>query len=97
MRAAVREDFTYFASAEYYINMFAAAGFPGINRDTGLSDELIDSFTFYGDQNAIASQIQSLFQDGADEVYASIVTSGPDPIASRRRTVAALSEIDKSL
>ena len=97
VRAAVRQDFTYFASAEYYINMFAAAGFPGVSRDTGLSDELIDSFTFYGDQNAIASQIQALFDDGADEVYASIVTPGPDPDASRRRTVAALSEINKSL
>ena len=97
VRAAVRQDFTYFASAEYYINMFAAAGFPGVSRDTGLSDELIDSFTFYGNQNAIASQIQALFDDGADEVYASIVTPGPDPDASRRRTVAALSEINKSL
>ena len=97
VRAAVRQDFTYFAAAEYYINMFAAAGFPGVSRDTGLSDELIDSFTFYGNQNAIASQIQALFDDGADEVYASIVTPGPDPDASRRRTVAALSEINKSL
>ena len=97
VRAAVRQDFTYFASAEYYINMFAAAGFPGVSRDTGLSDELIDSFTFYGDQNAIASQIQALFDDGADEVYASIVTPGPDPVASRQRTIAALSEINKSL
>ena len=65
VRAAVRQDFTYFASAEFYINMFAAAGFPGVSRDTGLSDELIDSFTFYGDQNAIASSIQGLFDDGA--------------------------------
>ena len=97
VRAAVRQDFTYFASAEFYINMFAAAGFPGVGRDTGLSDELIDSFTFYGDQNAIASQIHDLFAGGADEVYASIVTPGPDPIASRQRTVAALSEINKSL
>ena len=97
VRAAVRQDFTYFASAEFYINMFAAAGFPGVSRDTGLSDELIDSFTFYGDQNAIASQIQALFDDGADEVYASIVTPGPDAMASRQRTVAALSEINKSL
>lgn len=97
VRAAVRQDFTYFASAEYYINMFAAAGFPGISRDTGLSDELIDSFTFYGDQNTIASQVRSLLEGGADEVYASIVTPGPDPIASRQRTVAALSEINKSL
>ncbi len=97
VRAAVRQDFTYFASAEYYINMFAAAGFPGVSRDTGLSDELIDSFTFYGNQNVIASQIQALFDDGADEVYASIVTPGPDPDASRQRTVAALSEINKSL
>ena len=97
VRAAVRQDFTYFASAEYYINMFAAAGFPGISRDTGLSDELIDSFTFYADQDAIASQIQALFDGGADEVYASIVTPGPDPMASRQRTVAALSEINKSL
>ena len=97
VRAAVRQDFTYFASAEYYINMFAAAGFPGISRDSGLSDELIDSFTFSGDQNAIASQVQSLFEDGADEVYASIVTPGPDPVASRQRTVTAISEINKSL
>ena len=97
VRAAVRQDFTYFASAEYYINMFAAAGFPGVSRDTGLSDELIDSFTFYGDRHTIASRIQALFNDGADEVYASIVTPGPDPVASRQRTIAALSEINKSL
>ena len=97
VRAAVRQDFTYFASAEFYINMFAAAGFPGVSRETGLSDELIDSFTFYGDQNAIAAQIEALFAGGADEVYASIVTPGPDPVASRARTVAALSEINGSL
>ena len=97
VRAAVRQDFTYFASAEFYINMFAAAGFPGVSRESGLSDELIDSFTFYGDQNAIASSIQGLFDDGAGEVYASIVTPGPDAKASRQRTVAALSEINKSL
>lgn len=97
VRAAVRQDFTYFASAEYYINMFAAAGFPGVSRASGLSDELIDSFTFYGDQNSIASQIRSLFEGGADEVYASIVTPGADPVVSRERTVAALSEINKSL
>ena len=77
MRAAVRQDFTYFASAEFYINMFAAAGFPEVSRESGLSDELIDSFTFYGDQNAIASSIQGLFDDGASEVYASIVTPSP--------------------
>ena len=72
-------------------------GFPGVSRESGLSDELIDSFTFYGDQNAIASSIQGLFDDGAGEVYASIVTPGPDAKASRQRTVAALSEINKSL
>ncbi len=97
VRAAVRRDFTYFASAEFYLNMFAAAGFPEVSRQTGLSDALIDSVTFYGDQTAIAARIQELFEGDADEVYASIVTPGPDPVASRARTVAALSEINKSL
>lgn len=97
VRAAVRKDFGSFAKAEHYISMFTAAGHPEVQNTQAWSDAMIDSVTFSGNEDAVAERIRHLFDSGADEVFASVVTAGSNRRASWDRTVSLLAEVNKTL
>jgi F420-dependent oxidoreductase-like protein len=97
VRASVREGYGFFAESEYYINMFAASGYPEVRETRAWSDELVDAVTFSGDEDAVAGRIRQLFDWGASEVFASVFVAGADREASWKRTVNLLAEMNKTL
>ncbi len=97
VRAAVRKDFGFFAQSKYYISMFTRAGYPEAQETQAWSDGMIDAVTFSGTEEAVAERVRQLFDWGASEVFASIVTAGPDHEASWKRTVSLLAQLNKRL
>ncbi len=89
-RQGVRDQLGYFPYTPFYARMFAAAGFQRAD-DTGWTDEMLDSVLLAGDEAAVAAQIRAIFDWGADELLASIVTVG-DPDESRLRTMRLLAD-----
>ncbi len=90
-RQGVREQLGYFPYTPFYARMFAAAGFKGAD-ESGWTDEMLDSVLLAGDEAAVAGQIREMFDWGADEVLASIITVG-DADESRIRTMSLLASV----
>ena len=89
-RQAVRDQLGYFPYNPFYARMFAAAGFVG-SDESGWTDEMLDSVLLAGDEETVALKIRDMFEWGADEVLASIVTVG-DAEESRMRTMRLLAD-----
>ena len=89
-RQAVRDQLGYFPYNPFYARMFAAAGFAG-SDESGWTDEMLDSVLLAGDEETVALKIRDMFEWGADEVLASIVTVG-DAEESRMRTMRLLAD-----
>ena len=89
-RQGVREQLGYFPYNPFYARMFEAAGFAG-SEESGWTDEMLDSVLLAGDEETVALKIREMFEWGADEVLASIVTVG-DSEESRMRTMRLLAE-----
>ena len=77
----------------FYQAMFADAGFPEAAQTEGWSDRMLDAVVLSGSEERVAERIEQLFAFGAGEIIAHIVPAGPDPAASRERSVALLSEL----
>jgi F420-dependent oxidoreductase-like protein len=95
VRAAIRQQFGFFARTPFYQNMFHAAGFPEVAQGAW-SDAMIDAVTLYGDESQVAAAIEELFGLGATEILVSLVAVGEDPAASRARTLRLLSQLSQS-
>ena len=89
-RQAVRDQLGYFPYNPFYARMFAAAGFAG-SDESGWRDEMLDSVLLAGDEETVALKIRDMFEWGADEVLASVVTVG-DSEESRMRTMRLLAD-----
>ena len=89
-RQAVRDQLGYFPYNPFYARMFAAAGFAG-SDESGWTDEMLDSVLLAGDEETVALKIRDMFEWGADEVLASIVTVG-NAEESRMRTMRLLAD-----
>lgn len=90
-RQGVREQLGYFPSTPFYARMFAEAGFQG-SAESGWTDEMLDSVLIAGDEATVAAKINEMFDWGADEVLASIITVG-DAAESRLRTMRLLASV----
>lgn len=90
-RDAVREQLGYFPHIPFYARMFAASGFPG-SQESGWTDDMVDSVLLAGDEETVALRIREMYEWGADEVLASVVTVGDDA-ESRMRTMRLLAGV----
>lgn len=90
-RDAVREQLGYFPHIPFYARMFAASGFPG-SQESGWTDDMVDSVLLAGDEETVALRVREMYEWGADEVLASVVTVGDDA-ESRMRTMRLLAGV----
>ncbi len=95
-RAAVRQQFGYFARSPFYQNMFTAAGFPETSQGTW-SDAMIDAVALWGSESQVAEKLQGLFSMGAAEVLASPVPAGADRDRSLDRTLRLLGQVAQTI
>jgi len=91
-RAAVRQQFGFFARSPFYQNMFRAAGFEEVAQGTW-SDAMIDAVALWGDESRVAEALTGLFALGATEILVSPVPAGADQAASLERTLRLLSQV----
>jgi len=91
-RAAVRQQFGFFARAPFYQNMFRAAGFQEVSQGTW-SDAMIDAVALWGDESQVAEAIAGLFGVGATEILVSPVPAGDNRTASLERILRLLSQV----
>jgi F420-dependent oxidoreductase-like protein len=91
-RAAVRQQFGFFARTPFYQNMFRAAGFEEVAQGTW-SDAMIDAVALWGDEARVAEALAGLFALGATEILVSPVPAGADRTASLERTMRLLSHV----
>ena len=96
VRAAVRQQFGFFARSPFYQNMFRAAGFKEIVLGAW-SDAMIDAVALWGDESRVAEAIAGLFALGATEILVSPVPVGADRAASLERTVGLLSQVAQAV
>ncbi len=90
---AVRERLGYFPRSPFYARMFAQAGFPN-SEQTGWTTEILDAVAISGDEETVARRIEEIFDWGASEVLASVVTVG-DPEESSERTLKLLAQVSE--
>lgn len=91
VREAVRRHLGYFPQVPFYAAMFAEAGFPD-SPNTGWTDAMIDAITVYGDEDRARRRLEGLFEWGASEVLATVITTGDDPEASAARSLRFLAD-----
>jgi F420-dependent oxidoreductase-like protein len=95
VRAAVRQQFGFFARSPFYQNMFRVAGFQEVSQGIW-SDAMIDAVALWGDEARVAEGIAGLFALGATEILVSPVPAGDDRAASLERTLQLLSQVARS-
>ena len=71
--AAVRDELDLYPRLPFYAAMFEAAGFPG-TQEMGWTDEMLDSVVICGDEAAVARGLEGVFELGASEVMATVIT-----------------------
>ena len=91
VRDAVRAQLGNYPRTVFYAQMFATAGVP-VSADGGWTDEMIDAVAIFGDEAAVTRKLESIFEWGAGEVLASIVTAG-DADGSTERTMSLLAAV----
>jgi alkanesulfonate monooxygenase SsuD/methylene tetrahydromethanopterin reductase-like flavin-dependent oxidoreductase (luciferase family) len=92
IRAAVRQQFGFFAPSPFYQNMFRAAGFEEVTQGTW-SDAMIDAVALWGDEARVADALTGLFALGATEILVSPGPAGTNREASLERTLRLLSQV----
>lgn len=70
--AAVRSNLSYYVTAPFYQQMFAAAGFP-LGPGNEPSDALLNSLTVSGNSEEIRNGLQARFDAGIDELLVDVV------------------------
>jgi F420-dependent oxidoreductase-like protein len=96
VRAAIRQQFGFFARAPFYQNMFRTAGFEEVMQGTW-SDAMIDAVALWGDEARVAEALAGLFALGATEVLVSPVAAGNDQATSLERTLRLLSQVGQQM
>ncbi len=96
VREAVRQELADYPKLPFYANMFADAGFPEALETGGWSDDMVDAVVLSGSEETVKNRLKELFDWGASEVLATVVTAGGDQAASWERTVSLIAEISRS-
>jgi F420-dependent oxidoreductase-like protein len=96
VRAAIRQQFGFFARSPFYQNMFRAAGFAEVTQGTW-SDAMIDAVALWGNEARVADALTGLFALGATEILVSPVAAGVDRAASLERTLRLLSQVARTI
>jgi F420-dependent oxidoreductase-like protein len=96
VRAAIRQQFGFFARSPFYQNMFRAAGFEEVAQGIW-SDAMIDAVALWGNEVRVTEAIAGLFALGATEILVSPVPAGADQAASLERTLRLLSQVAQSV
>ena len=71
--------------------MFAHAGFPN-SEQTGWTTDILNAVAISGDEDTVALRIKEMFDWGASEILASVVTVG-DAEESSERTMKLLAQV----
>ena len=95
-RQAVAQQFRGFARAPFYVNMFAAAGFPEVSEGSW-SEGMVDAVAVWGNESQVSEGLQGMLAMGATELMASPVAAGADSEASLERTLGVLAQVSRSL
>ena len=85
-----RERLAGYARAQFYQEMFAAAGFPEARQGV-IDDELVKSIVVHGDEQAVRASLERFAGAGLDELIVSPLVVGSDERESIDRTLRALS------
>ncbi|MBI2941166.1 MAG: LLM class flavin-dependent oxidoreductase [Chloroflexi bacterium] len=93
--AVARERLGFYLRLPFYQKMAVAAGHPE-GAEGKASDAFVAAVVAHGDEEATARGIRSFLDAGADEVIVSPLPVGPDPRASKDRTVALLGKIARA-
>ena len=93
-RDAVRDRLGYFPRAPFYARMFESAGFPD-SAETGWTDEMVDSVLISGNEDSAEARLRELFDWGASEVFATIVTVG-DAVKSSERSMKLIAQVSST-
>ena len=96
VRQAAREQLADYPKLPFYANMFADAGFPEAKQTGEWSNAMIDTVVLSGDEETVSARIKQLFDLGAREVLATVITAGGDRTASWKRTVGLVAEMTTS-
>lgn len=91
VRESARQMLGMYAGAPFYQRMFAAAGFP-LGPDGAYSDELLDHLILVGDDDAIGEQLQTLLDDGIDELLVMLIP-GPDQSSEEQRLLRVIGQM----
>jgi len=91
VRDGVRERLGYFPKTVFYELMFAEAGFPNSSH-TGWTDALVNAVAIYGDEVQVVDKLRRVIARGADEIIATVITTGPDHQASAEATMRAIAK-----
>jgi F420-dependent oxidoreductase-like protein len=92
VRAAIRQQFGFFAQVPHYQAMFTAAGFPETSQGAW-SDGMIDGVALWGNESQVEEKLKQLLSYGATEIIASPVPVGDDQDASLDRTLSVLGRV----
>lgn len=69
----MRDELDFYPRLPFYAAMFEAAGFPRA-QVSGWTDKMLDSVVVCGDEAAVARGIERIFELGASEVMATVIT-----------------------
>ena len=92
MHHAIRTQFSLYPTVPAYQGMFTLAGFPEVTNGEW-SDRMIDNVAVWGSEDAVASQLNDLFEMGISELIISIVPTGEDHESSRARTLEFITRL----
>jgi F420-dependent oxidoreductase-like protein len=96
VRAAAQQQLANYVRLPFYLQMFAAAGFPEA-AEGRWSDRMLDAIVLSGDESRVADRLHELFAFGATEILVSPVAAGSDRKASLERTLHLLAEVAKAV
>jgi alkanesulfonate monooxygenase SsuD/methylene tetrahydromethanopterin reductase-like flavin-dependent oxidoreductase (luciferase family) len=96
MRAAAQQQLANYVRLPFYVQMFAAAGFPEAAEGTW-SERMLDAVVLSGDESRVADRLHELFAFGAAEILVSPVMAGSDRKASQERTLQLVADVAKAV
>jgi F420-dependent oxidoreductase-like protein len=96
IRAAAQQQLANYVRLPFYLQMFAAAGYPEA-AEGKWSDAMIDAVVLSGNEARVAERLRELFAIGATEVLVSPVPAGSDRQKSQERTLQLVAEVAKGV
>ena len=96
IRAAAREQMSFYARLPFYQQMFIDAGYPEAKEGTW-SDRMLDALVAMGKEEQVAGKLREHFAWGATEIIAMPIAAGRQRDASMQRTLNLLAAVSKTL